>query len=38
MRRALNQRVSGAKAMQLLGWKPKGVSVMEDLEHGSYLN
>lgn len=28
---ALDQQVSGAKAMELLGWKPKALSLFEDL-------
>jgi nucleoside-diphosphate-sugar epimerase len=34
---ALDQQVSGEKAKKLLGWTPQSVSMLEDLEHGSYL-
>ena len=32
----LNQQVSGAKATQVLGWHPQAISIIEDLEKGSY--
>jgi nucleoside-diphosphate-sugar epimerase len=35
---ALDQQVSGEKAMKLLGWTPRANSMIEDLEHGSYLS
>ncbi len=31
-----NSRVRGTKARQMLGWKPKWSSVLEDIEQGSY--
>ena len=33
----LDQQVSGAKAMRLLGWKPHRASLFEELEQGSYV-
>ena len=33
---ALSQKLSGARAEALLGWKPTAPSVFEELEHGSY--
>lgn len=33
----LDQQISGEKAVRLLGWKPQAPSVLEDLEHGSYV-
>lgn len=33
---ALDQQVSGEKAVELLGWKPQFTSMLEDLERGSY--
>ena len=35
---ALSQKLSGARAEALLGWKPTAPSVFEELEHGSYAN
>lgn len=32
---ALDQQVSGKRAEELLGWKPKALPLVEDLEHGS---
>lgn len=32
---ALDQQVSGERAENLLGWKPKGLSLLEDLEHSA---
>lgn len=34
----LDQKISGTKAMQLLGWKPQSPSVIDELKHGSYVN
>src|SRR5258708_21251606 len=31
-----NSRVSALKARKMLGWAPKGVPVLEDIERGSY--
>lgn len=33
---ASNSRVSARKARAMLGWAPKGPSLVEDVEHGSY--
>ena len=33
---ALDLQFSGAKAQRLLGWKPQGPSIIDDLLHGSY--
>jgi len=33
---ARNMRVSGNKAKQLLGWRPRQASVLDDVRHGSY--
>ncbi len=33
---ATNSRVTGTKARQELGWKPKELSLLDDVEHGSY--
>jgi len=33
---ALNQHVSGARAMKQVAWRPKGRSLLEELEHGTY--
>ena len=33
----VNKRISAARARQLLGWRPHRPSLIEDLEHGSYL-
>jgi nucleoside-diphosphate-sugar epimerase len=33
---AADQKVSGARAMELLGWKPSQPSVLEDVNSGSY--
>ena len=35
---ALDQQASGRKAQDLLGWKPRGADVMEELERGSYTS
>jgi nucleoside-diphosphate-sugar epimerase len=32
----LDQRASGRRARELLGWSPSRPGIMEDLEHGSY--
>lgn len=32
---ALDQQISGKRAEELLGWRPQGPSLLEDLEHGS---
>ena len=32
----INNQLSGEKAMMELGWKPHQVSMLEDIEHGSY--
>ena len=32
----LDQRLTGAKAMRELGWQPKALSILEDIENGSY--
>jgi len=32
----MNIQVSGAKAVELLGWKPQAASVLEEIAHGSY--
>lgn len=32
----LDQKVSGQKAMNLLGWKPRAAGILEDLRQGSY--
>jgi len=34
----LNQRVSGAKATGMLGWKPRAIGILEDLRTGSYVS
>ena len=33
---ALDQQISGMKARRLLGWKPQAISLLNDLEGGSY--
>ncbi|MFL5474494.1 MAG: DUF4440 domain-containing protein, partial [Gemmatimonadales bacterium] len=33
----LDQQASGKKAETLLGWRPSRPSVLEDIEHGSYV-
>lgn len=33
---ALDQQVSGSRAMQTLGWRPSRPSILDDLRHGSY--
>ena len=33
---ASNSRVSALKARRMLDWKPKGVALLDDIEHGSY--
>ena len=33
----LDQQASGKKAESLLGWRPSRPSVLEDIEHGSYV-
>jgi len=33
-----NSRVTGAKARELLGWEPKGSSLLKEIEYGSYRN
>ncbi|MCW5692783.1 MAG: NAD-dependent epimerase/dehydratase family protein [Pseudolabrys sp.] len=33
---ASNSRVSALKARKMLDWQPKGVALLEDIEHGSY--
>jgi nucleoside-diphosphate-sugar epimerase len=33
---ALDQLVSSDKARAMLGWKPRGASILDDLRHGSY--
>jgi hypothetical protein len=33
---ALDQAASAAKARAELGWVPRGPSIVEELEHGSY--
>jgi nucleoside-diphosphate-sugar epimerase len=33
---AENQRLSSARAQRELGWVPSGISLIDDLEHGSY--
>lgn len=33
---AANKRISAARARELLGWQPHRISLIEDLEHGSY--
>jgi nucleoside-diphosphate-sugar epimerase len=33
----LDQRLSGAKARQILNWTPRHPSILNDLEHGSYI-
>jgi nucleoside-diphosphate-sugar epimerase len=33
---AANKRISAAKAARVLGWRPTGPSLFEDLAHGSY--
>ncbi|RYP64688.1 hypothetical protein DL771_008645 [Monosporascus sp. 5C6A] len=33
----LENRASGSKARQELGWHPTGVGLLEDIRHGSYL-
>jgi len=35
---ALDQRVSAARAQRLLGWKPVGPSLVEELQRGSYAD
>jgi nucleoside-diphosphate-sugar epimerase len=35
---ALDQRVSSARAQQLLGWKPTGPSILDELSRGSYAS
>jgi len=34
----LDQRVSGAKATSLLGWKPRAAGILDDLRRGSYVS
>jgi nucleoside-diphosphate-sugar epimerase len=34
---ALDQLVSSEKARSTLGWQPRAVSILEDLQHGSYV-
>jgi len=34
----LDQRVSGAKATTLLGWKPRAAGILDDLRGGSYVS
>ena len=31
-----NVRVNADKARALLGWSPKGLALLDDVEHGSY--
>ena len=33
---AMDQQASGRRAQELLGWKPRGPDVLEELERGSY--
>ena len=33
---ARNMRISSARAMSLLDWRPEGPSILDDLTHGSY--
>src|SRR5262249_25438782 len=33
---SINNQSSGRKAMRNLGWHPTGISMLEDIEHGSY--
>ena len=33
-----NQQLSVVRAQQLLGWSPRGLSILDDLEQGSYSN
>jgi nucleoside-diphosphate-sugar epimerase len=35
---ALDQRVSGAKARNILGWQPQATSLLDDLKEGSYVS
>ena len=33
---ASNSRVSSLKARKMLDWRPCGIGLLEDIEHGSY--
>ena len=35
---ALDQRISSAKAISLLGWKPRAAGILDDLRSGSYVS
>ena len=35
---ALDQRVSGDRAKEMLGWRPEGPSIIEEIQHGSYVH